>query len=60
MLYGEFVPEFKILENIVSYMEENGVTYQEVMVTINQELVTEINTFHNTNYIIDDLRKAAV
>ena len=51
--------EFKIMGNIIAYMEKNGLNYEAVTFSIDQELADEINTKHNTNYTVNDLQIAA-
>jgi hypothetical protein len=53
------VPEFKILSNIIAYMETNGATSKTVTLSIDQDLTDEINTEHKTHYTLDDLQRAA-
>jgi hypothetical protein len=52
------VPEFKILENVISDMEANGLTANVVIFDVDQNLVDAINLKHATNYQIADLEKA--
>ncbi|WP_447875206.1 hypothetical protein [Serratia fonticola] len=51
--------EFYLLENMVDYMEVNGVTMIEVSLSINQNLVDNINKKHKTKLSLGDLEKAA-
>ncbi|MGP1721130.1 hypothetical protein [Shewanella frigidimarina] len=53
------MPEFKILSNILDYMESNGTTYKLVDVSISEELVKEINDANKTSFTLADLHKAA-
>jgi hypothetical protein len=53
------VTEFKILWNIIDYMEANGATYKTVTFSIDQELTDEINKKHSANHSLEDIRKAA-
>ncbi len=53
------MPEFKILGNIIAYMETNGVAYEAVTFSIDQELADEINVKHKSTYTVDDLQMAA-
>jgi len=53
------VAEFKILNNIVDYMESTGSTYKLVTLSIDEELVSEINNKNNTNFTLSELEKAA-
>lgn len=50
--------EFKILANIIEYMEENGITAQVVRFEVDQELANEINSKYGTRYTVSDLEKA--
>lgn len=51
--------EFKILSNILDYMESNGTTYKLVEVSITEELVIEINEANKTSFTLADLQKGA-
>jgi len=53
------VPEFKLLDNIIDYMESTGSIYKLVNLSIDEELVNEINSQNSTNYTLSDLEKAA-
>ncbi|WP_199103897.1 hypothetical protein [Aquitalea sp. ASV11] len=53
------MPEFKILSNIIDFMEANGATAKEVTFEVDQNLADEINSKHGTKYSITDLQKAA-
>ncbi len=53
------MPEFKILNNVLEYMESTGNTYKTVSVTIDEKLVVEINKAHKTKYTLSDLQSAA-
>jgi hypothetical protein len=53
------VPEFKLLNNIIDYMESTGSTYKLVSLAINEELVGEINNGNDTKYSLSELEKAA-
>jgi hypothetical protein len=53
------VAEFKILNNIVDHMESTGSTYKLVTLSIDEELVSEINNKNNTNFTLGELEKAA-
>ncbi|KPC54572.1 hypothetical protein [Amantichitinum ursilacus] len=53
------MPEFKILTNIIDYMETNGVTAKLVTFDVDQALADEINSKYGTAYSITDLEKAA-
>lgn len=51
--------EFKILNNIVDHMESTRSTYKLVTLSIDEELVSEINNKNNTNFTLGELEKAA-
>lgn len=51
--------EFKLLNNILDFMESNGTTYKMVEVSINQDLVEEINTVNKSSHSLEELQKAA-
>lgn len=51
--------EFKILGNIIDFMEANGMTYEDVDLSINQKLADEINARHNSAYTVNELQIAA-
>lgn len=53
------MPEFLILDNVINYMEENGQTYKFVCVSINEELVKEINDSSKKQFTLEQLQKAA-
>lgn len=52
------MPEFKILTNIIGFMEANGVTAKVVTFEVDQKLADEINSAHGTDYSVSDLEKA--
>lgn len=52
------MPEFKILANIIGFMEANGVTAKVVTFEVDQKLADEINSAHGTDYSVSDLEKA--
>lgn len=52
------MPEFNILNHIIDYMEATGSTYKTIIITIDQELVDQINNDNGTNYTLDELKKA--
>ena len=52
------MPEYKILNNIVDYMESTGSNYKVVTVSIDQKLVDEINNKDGTTFSLDELEKA--
>lgn len=53
------MPEFKILENIIAFMESTGSTYKTVTFAVDQEMANEINSRHGTKYSVEELEKAA-
>lgn len=53
------MPEFKILNNIIHYMEENGANYKVVSISIDEELVNEINELETNKLTIEQVKKAA-
>jgi hypothetical protein len=53
------MPEFSILNNILDDMESNGTTYKLVEITINEELVEEINKESKGSHTLEELKKAA-
>jgi hypothetical protein len=57
-LHGTLVPEFKILANIIDFMEVNGVTAKVVTFAVDQSFTDEINLKHGTRYSVSDLEKA--
>ncbi len=52
------MPEFKILANIIDFMEANGATAKAVTFEVDQNLADEINSKHGTKYSLADLQKA--
>jgi hypothetical protein len=52
------VPEFKILANIIDFMEANGATAKVVTFAVDQQLADEINARYGTTYSVRDLEKA--
>lgn len=52
------MPEFKILANVIAFMEANGATAQQVTFEVDQKLSDEINAKHGTSYSVLDLEKA--
>lgn len=52
------MPEFKILANIIGFMEANGVTAKVVTFEVDQKLADEINSAHGTDYSVSDLERA--
>ena len=53
------MPEFKLLNNVVDYMESTGSTYKLVTLAVDEKLVSEINSHNDTNYTLNELEKAA-
>jgi len=53
------MPEFKILNNIIDYMESTGSTSELVRISIDKEQLDDINNANKTNYTLEELRKAA-
>lgn len=51
--------EYKILDNILTFMEEKGLNYKVVVITIDQDLTDEINAKHKTKISLEDLQRAA-
>lgn len=52
------MPEFKILNSVIDYMEATGSTYKLVSFSVDQNLVEKINKNSKTNYTLTDLEKA--
>ena len=52
------MPEFKILNNVIDYMESTGTTHKLVTLSIDQELLDEVNNVNKTNYTLEELQKA--
>lgn len=55
---GEAVPEFKILIHVIDYMESTGSTYKLVTLSVDQELVDQINEQNKTSYTLTELERA--
>ena len=55
---GEVVSEFKILNHVIDYMEATGSTYKLVTLSVDQELVDQINEQNKTSYTLTELEKA--
>ncbi len=53
------MPEFKILANIIAFMESSGSTYKVVTFSVDQKLADEINSKYKTTYSVQELEKAA-
>ena len=51
--------EFKILWNIIDYMEVHGLTSNVVRISIDQNFADEINAKSKTSFSVDELIKAA-
>ncbi len=51
--------EFKILNNILDFMESNGTTYKLVEISIDQQFVEEINAVNKSSYSLEEVQKAA-
>lgn len=51
--------EYVLLNDIVDYMEENGMTYKTVSLTIDNEFLLEVNTKSKDTYTLEQLKKAA-
>lgn len=52
------MPEFKILNHVIDYMESTGSTYKLVTLSVDQELVDQINEENKTSYSLAELEKA--
>lgn len=52
------MPEFKILANIIDFMEANGATAKAVTFAVDQQLADEINSKYGTSYSVANLEKA--
>ena len=52
------MPEYKILNNIIDYMESTGSNYKVVSISIEQKFVDEINNSHGTKFSLSELEKA--
>ena len=52
------MPAFKILNHVIDYMESTGSTYKLVTLSIDQELVGQINKENKTSYTLAELEKA--
>ena len=52
------MPEFKILNHVIDFMESKGSTYKGVKLSIDQKLVDEINTNNQSDYTLEELKKA--
>lgn len=52
------MPEFKILNHVIDYMESTGSTSKLVTLSVDQELLEEINAENKTSYTLSELEKA--
>lgn len=52
------MPEFKILANIIDFMETDGVTAKVVTFAVDEQLADDINSKYGTSYSVSDLEKA--
>lgn len=52
------MPEFKIIANVIDFMEANGITANMVTFEVDQKLVDDINAKYETNYSVPDLEKS--
>ncbi|MBU3825186.1 MAG: hypothetical protein H9917_10240 [Candidatus Oceanisphaera merdipullorum] len=52
------MPEFKILNTVLDYMESKGTTYKLVEITIDEELVEGINAVNKSSHTLEELQKA--
>ena len=53
------MPEFKILNNVIDYMESTGSTCKTVSLSVDDELVMQINKDNGTSFTLEQLEKAA-
>lgn len=51
--------EYMLLENLLDEMESSGATAQMVSISIDQSIVDQIKSKHNTRCSLDDLKHAA-
>lgn len=51
--------EYALLNNVVEYMEENGHTYKTVHLSVDSDLVLEINEKSKNKFTLEQLQKAA-
>lgn len=49
--------ELKLLDYIVKYMEKNGIKSNSTRVSLDEQLINEMNEDYSTDYSEDDLRK---
>ena len=52
------MPEFKILNHVIDYMEATGSTYKVVTLSIDQTLVDEINKENKTQFTLLEIESA--
>ena len=52
------MPEFKIINHVLDYMESTGSSAKASTVAITQNLVEKINSNHHSNYTLEDFEKA--
>lgn len=52
------MPEYKILNYIINYMESTGSTYKTVILSIDQKFADEINSENKTVYTLSEFEKA--
>ncbi|PUE24747.1 hypothetical protein B9Z39_13650 [Limnohabitans sp. JirII-29] len=52
------MPEFKILANIIDFMEADGVTAKVVTFAVDEQFADHINSKYGTSYSVSDLEKA--
>ena len=52
------MPEFKILNHVIDYMEATGSTYKLVTLSVDQELLDQINGQSKTSYTLTELENA--
>lgn len=44
------MPEFKILNHVINFMESKGLTHKTIWVSIDEDLVAKVNTINKTSY----------
>lgn len=52
------MPEFKILNHVIDYMESTGSTYKLVTLSIDEKLVEQINSENKSKFTLKELEKA--
>ena len=55
---GVAVPEFNILYHVIDYMESTGSTYKLVTLSVDQDLVDQLNLENKTSYTLAEVEKA--